>query len=276
MSNKIFYDFEFLEGTQTKRFMGIPYGQTKPTIDIISVGMVSSDNREYYAVSKDFNLWEAWNRYQLEDDNSVGVRIGCLPPQKKVYWIRENVLKPIWADFEYSEYLSERSVLEERISKEAWVKNWASNFTKKRLKLLLNKYGKTKEQIAEEVVSFVYPNLYLMEKDRFKYERKINDITGNEPPELYGYYSSFDHVALSWLFGKMIDLPKGFPMYTKDLKQMWDERISKMHKECPVLSWEDWSAEISAHEGYPAKPTTHHALLDAKWNMELHRFIQAL
>ena len=37
---KYFYDTEFLEGTQKKRF-GL--GTTKPTIDLISIGIVSED-----------------------------------------------------------------------------------------------------------------------------------------------------------------------------------------------------------------------------------------
>ena len=38
-------------------------------------------------------------------------------------------------------------------------------------------------------------------------------------PELWGYYADYDHVLFAQSFGKMIDLPKGFPMYTLDLKQ---------------------------------------------------------
>jgi hypothetical protein len=60
---------------------------------------VSQDGREYYAVSKDFNLKEAWNRNQKRDHgtayNSYGEKL-----QVKEFWIRENVLKPIWREFE--------------------------------------------------------------------------------------------------------------------------------------------------------------------------------
>ena len=54
---KYFYDTEFLEGTQKKRWWNI--GKQKPTIDLISIGVVCEDGREYYAISKDFNLKEA-------------------------------------------------------------------------------------------------------------------------------------------------------------------------------------------------------------------------
>lgn len=41
--SKFFIDTKFLEGTQTKRFLGFNIGQTKPTIDLISIGIVSED-----------------------------------------------------------------------------------------------------------------------------------------------------------------------------------------------------------------------------------------
>ena len=41
-----------------------------------------------------------------------------------------------------------------------------------------------------------------------------------DPVELWGYYSSYDHVALCWLFGPMVDLPEGMPMFTRDIKQL--------------------------------------------------------
>lgn len=61
---KYFIDTEFLEGSQNIRlpFTNISIGKTKPIIDLISIGIVAEDGREYYAISKDFNLKEAWNR----------------------------------------------------------------------------------------------------------------------------------------------------------------------------------------------------------------------
>jgi hypothetical protein len=37
--------------------------------------------------------------------------------------------------------------------------------------------------------------------------------------ELWGWYSAYDHVCLAQLFGRMIDLPTGIPMWTNDLRQ---------------------------------------------------------
>ena len=91
-----FLDLEFLEGPQKKLF-----GYTKPTIDLISIGIKCEDDREYYAISKDFNLKEAWNRYDLVRDGFTDE--GLTPNFKKVYWIRENVLRQIWVELRIRE-----------------------------------------------------------------------------------------------------------------------------------------------------------------------------
>lgn len=39
-------------------------------------------------------------------------------------------------------------------------------------------------------------------------------------PEIWAYYADYDWVALCQLFGTMMDLPKGWPMYCRDLKQL--------------------------------------------------------
>ena len=49
-----YLDTEFIEGKQAKTILGIKYGETKPTIDLISIGIVAEDGREYYAISKEF------------------------------------------------------------------------------------------------------------------------------------------------------------------------------------------------------------------------------
>jgi hypothetical protein len=88
---KYFLDTEFLEGTQKTLF-----GKTKPTIDLISIGIVAEDGREYYAISKEFNLEEAWNRFQWDNLHYQAIS----PPKGKIknYWIRDNVLRPIFDD----------------------------------------------------------------------------------------------------------------------------------------------------------------------------------
>lgn len=43
-------------------------------------------------------------------------------------------------------------------------------------------------------------------------------------PEFWAYYADYDWVALCQLFGRMIDLPDGWPMYCRDFKQLVGEK----------------------------------------------------
>lgn len=50
-------------------------------------------------------------------------------------------------------------------------------------------------------------------------------------PEFWAYYADYDWVVLCQLFGRMIDLPKGWPMYCRDFKQVVDERGLELRKQ---------------------------------------------
>ena len=66
-----------------------------------------------------------------------------------------------------------------------------------------------------------------------------------EKPELWAYYCAYDWVALCQLFGTMMDLPKGWPMYCRDVKQLCDslgnpklpEQASKEHNALNDAIW---------------------------------------
>lgn len=221
---KYFYDTEFIEGTQEKRFLGIKIGSTKPTIDLISIGIVCEDGREYYAVSKDFNLYEAWNRYDIKED---GV---------KCYWIRENVLLPI-----YKNHVDENDM-------------HFVDFSYSTMKNILRRIGKSNKQIAKEVKHFIANRPISANKEQWILDYDSKNV------ELYGYYSAYDHVVFCWMFGKMIDLPKGYPMYTIDLKQMEDILMEKLR--------------ARKKRGYPEIIEKHDALSDARFNRRLYNFLQ--
>lgn len=63
----------------------------------------------------------------------------------------------------------------------------------------------------------------------------LANLDDGEELELWGWYSSYDHVALSQLFGSMIRLPQGFPMFTRDLKQRWTE-FKRPESELPGMT----------------------------------------
>jgi hypothetical protein len=71
-----------------------------------------------------------------------------------------------------------------------------------------------------------------------------------ETPEFWAYYASYDWVALCQLYGTMMDLPKGWPMYVRDLRQEFD----RLSLDAPPIAEED----------------QHHALADARWLMRAH------
>ncbi|WP_091638723.1 polyadenylate-specific 3'-exoribonuclease AS [Micromonospora pallida] len=45
-----------------------------------------------------------------------------------------------------------------------------------------------------------------------------------EQIELWAWYAAYDHVALAQLWGSMTTLPREIPRFTKELRQLWDDR----------------------------------------------------
>jgi hypothetical protein len=258
---KYFIDTEFLEGTQTKRVLGFNVGQTKPTVDLISIGIVSKCGWEYYAISKEFNLKEAWNRFELKPDIDNG-------GMKKVYWIRENVLKPIWNDLNgaevYGFFKTKKDKFDYKLGME---------FSYRSLKYLLNEYGKTNSQIAKEVKEFVYKP-YHISNSIINNHKDFERALFVNPISFYGYYADYDWVVFCWLFGKMIDLPQGFPMYCNDLKQILETRGFACNG--TTIPLEMWGKDITEHPNYPAQKDEHNALADARWNKKLYEFLKSL
>ena len=154
------------------------------TIDLISIGIVCEDGREFYAISKEFD------------------------PKKASEWVKENVLSSLPGMYVNLSNPSQ----EQKLKQESLL--W-----------------KSRAQIKNGILKFI----------------------GDDIPEFWGYYADYDWVVFCWLFGSMIDLPKGWPMYCLDLKQLCDDM------------------------GNPKLPEQgegeHDALEDAKWNMEAYNFL---
>jgi hypothetical protein len=237
---KYFLDTEFLEGQQ--KMCG---KLTKPTIDLISIGIVCEDGREYYAISKDFNLKEAWNRWQQR--TGQGDRNNTEPRE---YWLRDNVLRKIYFQLLqlYSSDLSRKTQLNVRVKEKSGIEL----FTYRNMKWLLNKYGSSNKEIASDIIIFMDVDVsveYWVAK-----------------PQFYAYYADYDWVVFCWLFGSMMDLPKGFPMYCRDLKQMLDEKAPTQY----ALD------SAKTHVDYPKQTNEHDALADARWNKELYKFLNKI
>ena len=110
-------------------------------------------------------------------------------------------------------------------------------------------------------------------------KEKILGFVGNdEKPEFYGYYCDYDWVVFCWLFGRMIDLPRNFPMYCRDLKQSLDEAVKhRFLSENLSRGHSNFNLEKAKEmPEYPKQENEHNALADARWNKSLFEFIQSI
>lgn len=177
---RYFIDTEFIES-----------GPSNP-IELISIGIVSEDGREFYAISSEYDSSHASE------------------------WVRKNVLMPLLAE-DPTEFFPLK-------------------------------------EIAAKVVAFVWPDMPFKSDPSMMSPNQRDKA--REKPEFWGYYAGYDWVVFCQMFGTMMDLPKGFPMYCRDIKQLCDDL------------------------GNPKLPEQgkgeHNALVDARWNKVAFEFLQSM
>jgi hypothetical protein len=93
---------------------------------------------------------------------------------------------------------------------------------------------KPQTQIAREVAAFI---------------QTTNDVA------LWANYGAYDHVRLCWLWGLMVDLPPGVPMFTNDIQQEARRQ---------GLGWDELPKQESSE---------HNALADARHNQTVRRWL---
>lgn len=112
-------------------------------------------------------------------------------------------------------------------------------------------HRRASQWVRDNVITNMWGDAFVL--PRAEVAKEIRAFCG-EKPELWAYYADYDWVALCQLFGTMMDLPKGWPMYCRDVKQLCDDL------------------------GNPKLPeqtsTEHHALADAHWTREAWTFLQ--
>ena len=191
---RYWYDTEFIEDGKT--------------IDLISIGIVCEDGREYYAQSVEFDH------------------------RKASEWVQTNVLPhlTICPYTAVADYLSG---------------GFAIDYIGTALRT--HRHGQCIDQIYGIRHRCPWRTRAQLKRDIQIFFNPSDGI------ELWGYYSAYDHVAFAQLWGRMMDLPKGYPMYTRDIKQ-W----------CDAL-------------GNPRLPEQgkgeHNALEDARWNKQAWEFL---
>lgn len=75
---------------------------------------------------------------------------------------------------------------------------------------------------------------------------------GKGTPEFWGYFSDYDWVLFCQLFGRMVDLPQGWPFFCLDLRQ-------------EIYRLESMGTSVERIQQYGA---AHNALYDARWIKE--------
>ena len=203
-----------------KYFLDTEFIEDGKTIDLISIGIVCEDGREYYAINKDCNLSKASD------------------------WVQENVINQLPDSFVNPQTAHPLEI-------EGMLK-W-----------------KDKATIAQEVAVFLGCRFYfyIPEPKGFweKLWRKLPFVSVQEKakfvldygvakPEIWAYYADYDWVAFCQLFGKMIDLPQGFPMYCRDIKQ-----------ECDRLGNPELPKQVNQE---------HNALEDARWVKQCYEYLK--
>ncbi len=120
-------------------------------------------------------------------------------------------------------------------------------------------YAVSSEFDAEKADDWVQRNVLAhIPEDQVRYPRKhiaslIENFLFGDEPEFWAYFADYDWVVLCQLYGRMIDLPKGWPKYCRDLKQLSDETGIKLPEQ---------------------KGVEHHALADAEWVAQAYTFLR--
>ena len=82
---------------------------------------------------------------------------------------------------------------------------------------------------------------------------RVFGVGASEPIELWAWVAAYDHVALCQLWGTMPELPRSIPRFTRELRQLWEDRGS------PRM---------------PPRPSdAHDALVDARDQLRRYRLI---
>lgn len=157
---RYFYDTEFIEDGHT--------------IELISIGVVAEDGREYYAVSTEFD------------------------PERAGSWVRTHVLPKLPPP-----------------ASQLW---------------------RSRQQIRLDLEEFLR-------------------IDGTDSIELWAWVGAYDHVALCQLWGPMTALPPTVPRFTRELRQLWEDRGCPGCRRGHATSTTRWSMpEISCAGFVSSRP----------------------
>ena len=108
-----------------------------------------------------------------------------------------------------------------------------------------------RDMASDWVKDNVIPHLSGPIMSRSYIASEVKKFAGNAP-EFWAYYAAYDWVVLCQLYGTMMDLPDGWPMFCRDLQQV---RSEAGIVELPLMDGQE-----------------HNALADAIWTKAAHEF----
>lgn len=92
-------------------------------------------------------------------------------------------------------------------------------------------------------------------------------------PEFWADWASYDWVTLCQLFGTMMDLPKGWPMFCHDLQQLLNGGV--IYPDDCTEEGVTWKCQLAVKVPQQDPATLHHALHDARHLKAQYDFIQS-
>lgn len=111
------------------------------------------------------------------------------------------------------------------------------------------------ENIRKSILTFVEYHEHAEHGPRDVVDAFVEKISPRPrpAPEFWGYFVSYDWVVFCQIFGRMVDLPKGWPQFARDVRQLMDEYEIKKDQLPPM-----------------DKDAAHDALYDARWTREAY------
>lgn len=188
MTTKYFIGADVLTGEQDRRLLGIKIGgKTSNTIELISLSIRSEDNKHLLLISKDFNLKEAWNRFELVEVQGVVVTY------EKRYIVRERILRPLFYTI-----LERMANLDENLKPESVYRKArlflphgeeGHTFNYITLKVLIDYIGLSREALKQKIIDFIkvkgYINPEFYIHDSVEKWIAISSLFTEEEKELY-------------------------------------------------------------------------------------------
>lgn len=270
------------------------FNKSTHTTELISIAMYAKNDDGadvyYRAINSEMDCKWLWNLHDLNMGNVMN---------KKIYLVRDHILKSLWERLEYEDYISDRNNIRENhyqrlndipedgnrikfhIHEMDRIKNIRQQFNLNRFSYLVKKYGRPKSEIAGRIKTMVY-----MESSIYDPHSIGNwiDVKHLFPVKFYSNHATHDWYLLCSLYGGVKNVPIGFPEYCISLKQLLDESVARLSNrnfrihmaENKQLNFDTMLDLVKSSKNYPQASFINDPFENAKWNYKLHNYIKSI